>query len=136
MKKMACSKLVVTRHLERIADQLQNKTPFLTCTRWKLYFLISKKHHRNWLVGNPVETQLDEFVDLDERRLISKMTDDHIAGVESFSPGQHFLLSVFNRITGETGYCRYSHSLRQELIQYKISVLDLRKDLWRTVDSV
>ena len=103
------SNLVVTRHVERIADQLQNTTPFLACiARWKLYFLISKKHQRNWLVGNPVETQLEVLADLDERRLEPKMTDDHIAGVVSFCPGQHFLVSVLNRITGETGYCRHS----------------------------
>ena len=134
---MSCSNLVVSRHVERTAEHLLKRKAFRpSIARWKLYYLIIRKHQRNWLVGNPVVTQLEEFVDLDERRLVSKMTDDHIAGVVSFSPGQHFLLSVFNRITGETGSCRYSHSLRQELIQYKISVLDLRKDLWRTVDSV
>ena len=105
---MSSSKLVVTRHIERIAVQLLLKAPFLTFTaRWKLYYLIIKKHHRNWLVGNPVETQLEVTAELDERSLVQKMTDNHVAGLVSFSPGQHFLISVFNRITAETGYCRY-----------------------------
>ena len=108
---MSSSHLVVTRHIERIAGQLLLKTAFPSfIARRKLYYLIIKKHHRNWLVGNPVETQLEVTAELEERSLVQKMTDDHIAGVVTFSSGQHFLISVFNRITAETGYCRYTVS--------------------------
>ena len=104
---MSSLNLVVTRHIERIAEQLLLKTPFVSSmARWKLYYLIIKKHHRNWLLGNPVEAQLEVTVELTERSLVQKMTDDHIAGLVSFCPGQHFLVSVFNRITGQTSYCR------------------------------
>ena len=107
------SKLVITRHVERTAEHLLKKTPFLTSTaRWKLHYFIIKKHQRNWLVGNPVQTQLGEaLAGLEERRVVQKMTDDYIACLVSFSPSPLFLpffvVSVFNRITSETGYCRY-----------------------------
>ena len=109
IKKMSSSKLVVTRHVERISGHLLLKKPFLTyIARWKLYYLIIRKHHRNWLVGHPMETPLEVTAELEERSLVQKVTDDHVAGLVAFSSGQHFLVSVFNRITAETGYCRYS----------------------------
>ena len=100
---------MLTRHIERTAEHLLMRTPFLTSiARWKLHYFIIKKHQRNWLVGNPVQTQLGEVVaGLEERRVLQKMTDDHIASLVSFSPGDHFVVSVLNRITSETGYCRY-----------------------------
>ena len=108
---MSCSNLVVSRHVERTAEHLLKKKAFRpSIARWKLYYLIIRKHQRNWLVGNPVETRLGEAsADLAERRLVQKMTDDHLAQVVSNSPGQHLVISVSNRITGETGFCRHSH---------------------------
>ena len=106
---MSNSNLVVTKHVERIAEQFLTKTPSCaSIAEWKLYYLIIRKHHRNWLVGHPMETPLEVTAELDERSLVQKVTDYHVAGLVAFSSGQHFLVSVFNRITAETGYCRYS----------------------------
>ena len=106
---MSSSNLVVSRHVERIADHILMKKPFLaSIARCKLYYLIIKKHHRNWLVGSPSETQIEEGFGIWDLEDDLKMTDDHVARVASFSPGQPFLVSVFNRITAQTGYCRQS----------------------------
>ena len=101
---MINSNLVVTKHVQKIAENLLELKQFLYIAKPKLYYLIIKKHHRKWVTGT--FNSINKYI---FNVKYVKMNDDHIAALTSFKPGDNFLISVHNRcsLQGDNiGYCR------------------------------
>ena len=96
---MSACKLVVTRHVRKICQQLLRSGQFPACTAdSKLSYLVIRKHHRKWVTGDFTVMKIEASDD-------QKMNDDHIAALHS-GPEDSCVISVIDRVENHLGYCR------------------------------